>query len=159
MFLSRFAEKSGLFGILAPRRRGEKRDAHEQESNNNDDDGNGADAEEDVKPTADDDVQEETSKPAAREGFPSDGKDSQENILRKRRLDAQQKAEAEAESRGAFAKKQRVKYHNKHQGRWDDAVIIGVHHDDGPDKPYYVRLYRPILLSIAPTRIESHLLS
>ena len=68
---------------------------------------------------------------------PSEQDDTEKN-LRKRRLDYQRKMEALAETRGAFAKKQRVKYHNKLQGRWDDAVVIGVHHDDGPDKPYYV---------------------
>lgn len=54
------------------------------------------------------------------------------------RLDAQKKAEEVAATRGVFAKNQRVQYHNKPTNAVSDAVIIGVHLDDGPDNPYYV---------------------
>lgn len=67
---------------------------------------------------------------------------------RKRKLDAQWKLEEEAKSRGAFAKKQRVKYYHKTTGKWyDDAHVVGVHFDDGPDKPYYVSLSSNVSLS------------
>ena len=58
--------------------------------------------------------------------------------IKRRRLDAQKKAEELAESNGVFAKKQRVFYHNKSTDTMHDAYIVGVHFDDGPDKPYYV---------------------
>lgn len=117
MFLSRLAERSGLFGILAPRKSRESKDARKESSNDTaESSGN---------------VDKDTVDKGQEESLP-------ENNVRKRRLDYQRKMEAEAESRGAFAKKQRVRYHNKLQDRWDDAIVVGVHHDDGPDKPYYV---------------------
>jgi hypothetical protein len=121
MFLSRLAERSGLLEFLAPRR-----SKHEKDDTLGDKD--------------------------ERKGSPKDDKkksnkeDSVER-QRKRRLDAQRKLEAEAESRGAFAKKQRVKYYHKATGEWyDDAHIVGVHFDDGIDKPYYVRYLRYVSL-------------
>lgn len=59
-------------------------------------------------------------------------------IIKRTRLEAQKKAEELAESKGVFAKKQRVRYHNKSNNTISDAVVVGVHYDDGPDKPYYV---------------------
>ena len=53
-------------------------------------------------------------------------------------LDAQKKAEEAAASQGVFVKNQRVQYLNKLTNSVSDAVIIGVHFDDGPDDPYYV---------------------
>ena len=58
--------------------------------------------------------------------------------IKRRRLNAQKRAEESAESQGVFAKKQRVFYHNKSTDTMHDAYIVGVHFDDGPDKPYYV---------------------
>ena len=58
------------------------------------------------------------------------------DTVKRRRLDAQKKAEELAESNGVFAKKQRVFYHNKSTNTMHDAHIVGVHFDDGPDKPY-----------------------
>jgi hypothetical protein len=55
---------------------------------------------------------------------------------KRRRLDAQKRAEKLAEANGVFAKKQRVFYHNKSTSTMHDAYIVGVHFDDGPDKPY-----------------------
>lgn len=81
----------------------------------------------------DSEKQEERGKKEAPE------KEDPEYRQRKRQLDAQWKLEEEAKSRGAFAKKQRVKYYHKPTGKWyEDAYIVGVHFDDGPDKPYYV---------------------
>lgn len=140
MFLSRLGEKSGLFGILAPRRRKHGHAAQEasideneqRQASNNQDNGdhlpiNNTNESKRAKKVSDARERQQTS---------------QDYIIRKRRLDAQQKAETEAESRGAFCKKQRVKYHNKLLGKWDDAVIVGVHYDDGPDKPYYTIRYQ-----------------
>lgn len=55
---------------------------------------------------------------------------------KRRRLDAQRKSEKQAEANGVFAKKQRVFYHNRSTNTKHDAYIVGVHFDDGPDKPY-----------------------
>lgn len=42
--------------------------------------------------------------------------------------------------KGFFVEKQRVRYFHKGTETWhNNAVIVGVHFDDGPDKPYYVR--------------------
>lgn len=153
MFLSRLGEKSGLFGILAPRRRKHGHAAQEasideneqRQASNNQDNGdhlpiNNTNEPKRAKKVSDARERQQTS---------------QDYIIRKRRLDAQQKAETEAESRGAFCKKQRVKYHNKLLGKWDDAVIVGVHYDDGPDKPYYVRATRETSVTL-PRRCITH---
>jgi hypothetical protein len=63
----------------------------------------------------------------------------EEKILFKR-LETQKEKEEEAATRGAFIKQQRVKYHHKASDAYYDAVIIGVHFDDGPDRPYYVSI-------------------
>ena len=138
MFLSRIGEKSGLFGILAPRRRKQSR---AQETNNSEQAGqasNDQDGDDQQLATNNTNESNQETKPLDTRETQQDSPTFQECTIKKRRLDAQLKAETEAESRGAFCKKQRVKYHNKLLGKWNDAVIVGVHHDDGPDKPYYV---------------------
>ena len=102
---SKFAEKIGLFDVLAPR----------------------ASARPKIHMTSEDSV---TS--------------VDENKLKRRRLDAQFKAEKEAEERGPkfFAKKQRVRYFNKVSNSICDAVVVGVHFDDGPQDPYYTIKYK-----------------
>lgn len=55
-----------------------------------------------------------------------------------RMLEAQKEEEERAAKYGKFAKKQRVSYHHRANDTYYDAVIVGVHLDDGPDKPYYV---------------------
>lgn len=63
---------------------------------------------------------------------------------RTRRLEAQLKAEKDAFSRGHFAKKQRVIYSHRATNSLFEAVVCGVHLDDGPDKPYYsIRYTKP----------------
>lgn len=131
MFLSRLAEKSGLFGILAPHRNKSPPKVPCAEGDDEVVDKAKLNGNTQEKATLKKNERNKQSQPL---------NDGQESTVRKRRLDAQRKLEEDAESRGAFAKKQRVKYHNKLHGRWDDAVIVGVHYDDGPDKPYYVSL-------------------
>ena len=58
---------------------------------------------------------------------------------RVRRLRGQADIEKNAEKFGHLAKKQRVKYYHKMSDTYHDAFIVGVHFDDGPDRPYYVR--------------------
>ena len=67
-----------------------------------------------------------------------------ENRLKRNRLDAQLKAEKDAEARGPkfFAENQRVRYLNKTTNSICDAVVVGVHYDDGPDNPYYTIKYK-----------------
>lgn len=69
---------------------------------------------------------------------------SDEELMKRRRLDAQLKAEREAAARGPkfFAKKQRVRYLNKLTNSVCDAVVVGVHFDDGPENPYYTIRYK-----------------
>ena len=63
-----------------------------------------------------------------------------EEDTRLRMLKAQYDAEEQASKHGefSFAKRQRVSYHHRGSGLNYGAVIIGVHSDDGPEKPYYV---------------------
>ena len=70
--------------------------------------------------------------------------DADRNRLKRNRLDAQLKAEKDAEARGPkfFAEKQRVRYLNKATNSICDAVVVGVHYDDGPDNPYYTIKYK-----------------
>mmetsp|Transcript_3881 Transcript_3881/g.6420 ORF Transcript_3881/g.6420 Transcript_3881/m.6420 type:complete len:156 (-) Transcript_3881:149-616(-) len=67
-----------------------------------------------------------------------------EKRLKRKRLDVQLKAEKDAETRGPkfFAENQRVRYLNKTTNSTCDAVIVGVHYDDGPDNPYYTIKYK-----------------
>ena len=55
-----------------------------------------------------------------------------------RLLKAQKDAEDRAETQGLYAKKQRVSYIHRGTNTQYDAMVVGVHFDDGPDKPYYV---------------------
>ena len=75
----------------------------------------------------------------------TDAVDKQEqDSLQRKRLEAQFKLEREAEKRGAYVKKQRVKYFHKGSDQWfDHAMVVDVHLDDGPDKPYYVSIETP----------------
>ena len=61
--------------------------------------------------------------------------------LRDSSLQAQRVREDQAARVGAFAMKQRVKYHHKATHTFFDAHVVGVHLDDGPDKPYYTIKY------------------
>lgn len=65
----------------------------------------------------------------------------QQEEERYRRLKTQYDFEQKAEKINQFAKQQRVLYHYKAEDKWFDAVIVGVHLDDGPDKPYYVSIH------------------
>ena len=57
----------------------------------------------------------------------------------------QYQAEKAAEKHNQFAKNQRVLYKQTNgpvvDKQYSDAVIVGVHHDDGPDNPYYVSFF------------------
>ena len=68
-----------------------------------------------------------------------------EEAERKRRQkqredETQRKLEMEAETKGMFAKRQNVIYYHKGSNKKYYSQIIGVHFDDGPDRPYYVSL-------------------
>mmetsp|Transcript_50790 Transcript_50790/g.61209 ORF Transcript_50790/g.61209 Transcript_50790/m.61209 type:complete len:147 (-) Transcript_50790:225-665(-) len=65
-----------------------------------------------------------------------------EEYKRYSRLRTQFEQERAAESLGVFAKKQRVQYLHKQTNQHYDAVIQGVHLDDGPDRPYYTIIYK-----------------
>jgi hypothetical protein len=54
-------------------------------------------------------------------------------------LKTQFEDESNALNHGHFCKRQRVMYHLKSKDAFYEAVIVGVHYDDGPNKPYYVR--------------------
>lgn len=56
------------------------------------------------------------------------------------RIQTQYQAEKVARERNQFAKNQRVSY--TASGKMYDAIIVGVHLDDDPDKPYYTIKYK-----------------
>ena len=65
------------------------------------------------------------------------------DLERKRRLLSEQKErEDQANEIGTFVKNQRARYLHKASGEWFDAQVVGVHHDDGPDNPYYTIQYQ-----------------
>eukprot|EP00568_Trieres_chinensis_P002263 CAMPEP_0183295164 /NCGR_PEP_ID=MMETSP0160_2-20130417/3223_1 /TAXON_ID=2839 ORGANISM="Odontella Sinensis, Strain Grunow 1884" /NCGR_SAMPLE_ID=MMETSP0160_2 /ASSEMBLY_ACC=CAM_ASM_000250 /LENGTH=161 /DNA_ID=CAMNT_0025456597 /DNA_START=110 /DNA_END=592 /DNA_ORIENTATION=+ len=121
MFLSKIANKIGLFDVLAPRKK--KENEHRKVS--------------------------DPKTPASVGSFDASGEEIVTSVSgndpyddnRRRRLRAQIDAEDAALALGVFAKKQRVKYHHKATNKFYDAVIVGVHLDDGPDKPYYTITY------------------
>jgi hypothetical protein len=61
-----------------------------------------------------------------------------EEEIRFQQLKAQHDNEERAKAINQYAKKQRVSYFSKMDDEWIDAVVVGVHFDDGPDHPYYV---------------------
>jgi hypothetical protein len=67
-----------------------------------------------------------------------------EEHIRYRALHAQYASEMKAKKIGMLAKRQRVTYFHQPTSQHFEAVVIGVHLDDGPDQPYYVSsiLYR-----------------
>jgi hypothetical protein len=110
---SKFAEKVGLYDILAPI-------SSKQRSSS--------------------DTTEDRESPCTNNNNNNSSPDNDNNErTKRRRLDAQLKAEKDAEARGPnfYAKKQRVRYHNKATNSICDAYIVGVHYDDGPNHPYY----------------------
>ena len=129
---TKIAEKLGLLDILAPRRDGED---NRQSSTNN------------VNANVNSRNRKRTSPQhrKRRKQTLQEAKDEEfarqlqaEEDARFRILKAQKEEEDQARESGKFAKKQRVSYHHRGSDTYYDAVIAGVHLDDGPDKPYYV---------------------
>ena len=125
MFLP-VAEKMGLLDYLAPRRRNRKNSKAKKEKKNEPDD---------EKEEVEDDAVGTDEKP------PEPPQRSKEEV--------------EARARGHFVKKQKVRYLHKATDTWHDAVIVGVHFDDGPDKPYYVSSSQLHLFALFLFRLRS----
>mmetsp|Transcript_10227 Transcript_10227/g.12943 ORF Transcript_10227/g.12943 Transcript_10227/m.12943 type:complete len:149 (-) Transcript_10227:441-887(-) len=68
----------------------------------------------------------------------------QEEDIRYKKLKTQYDSEQRAEKINQFVKRQRVSYHAKAEDKWIDAVVVGVHFDDGPDRPYYTIKYKKL---------------
>jgi hypothetical protein len=139
MFLAEVAEKMGLFDFLAPRKEKSKRKSE-----------GSLDREEGTISSASDDLRgDHRSQSSQSEGLPPDPPEidprayqRQEERQKQSMLQEQRARELKAATRGFFVKNQRVKYYNQANQHWiEDTTIAGVHLDDGPDKPYYVRNY------------------
>jgi hypothetical protein len=125
MFLAEAAEKMGLFDFLAPRK-----DKSRKTSEGSLD-------------------KEKLSRSSQSDGLPLDPPEldpqayqTQEELQKQSILQGQRARELKAAKRGFFVKNQRVKYYHQAKERWiEDVTVAGVHLDDGPDKPYYVRNY------------------
>jgi hypothetical protein len=120
---TRIAENLGLFDIMAPRKKTEVKGAANRG-------GRGKNTTNDAK----------AAKPQQQEPVETD----EERVLRMKQsaLQSQEEKERQAEMMGLFVKKQRVRYLHKATEQWFEAHIIGVHLDDGPDKPYYTIKYK-----------------
>lgn len=71
-----------------------------------------------------------------------DDPERRETEHRNRLLEGQKNREQKASARNQYTKQQRVRYYHKISDQWiGEAVIVGVHYDDGPDKPYYTIKY------------------
>mmetsp|Transcript_7816 Transcript_7816/g.11228 ORF Transcript_7816/g.11228 Transcript_7816/m.11228 type:complete len:174 (-) Transcript_7816:175-696(-) len=126
MVLTYLFEKMGLWDFFAPQNRTSKRQKKEQRKaneNNND-------------------VESATTPGPERHPQQQEDEVDPETRIRRMQLNSQREREIQAESRNAYVKKQRVKYHYRAMDSWHDAVILGVHLDDGPDKPYYTIKYQ-----------------
>eukprot|EP00977_Amphora_coffeiformis_P015029 scaffold4298_cov183-Amphora_coffeaeformis.AAC.6 len=69
----------------------------------------------------------------------------EERLARKRQeaMELQKVQETQALGRDSFCKNQRVGYLHKASGRQYEAVVVGVHLDDGIDRPYFtIRYYK-----------------
>jgi hypothetical protein len=109
-------------------------------------------------------VDSESSEPDEELGTPSmKGDDDDDEVVAKRRqeeeeeeqkrrdelhkqrlLAGQKQREEEAAASGSFAKHQRVRYYHKTSDTWiEEAEVIGVHHDDGPEAYYTIQYFHP----------------
>jgi hypothetical protein len=118
MFMG-FAERVGLTGFLAPRE-GKKDDSKDAP----------------VNTTAGTTPTTETATAAP----------ETELEIKNRLLQSQKDREIKASGEGgnsSFTKNQRVAYFHKASNTWmEDTYIVGVHHDDGEDQPYYTIRYK-----------------
>jgi hypothetical protein len=124
MFMN-LAEKVGLTNFLAPRK--DKKDSK--------------DAAAAAASTSSDSAAAAT--PAA--APTAEEKEMQELENKNRLLESQKDREIKAsnEETSCFVKNQRVAYFHKASDTWmNDCYIVGVHHDDGEDKPYYTIRYK-----------------
>jgi hypothetical protein len=126
MFMG-LAERVGLTGFLAPRE-GKKDDK-------------------DAANDTDIDISAATATAAAAAAAAAPPPETEEE--KKERLLSSQKdreikaADTEDGSTSSFAKNQRVHYFHKASDVWmEDCYIVGVHHDDGEDQPYYTIRYK-----------------
>ncbi len=117
--LTRIAEKLGILDKIAPRK---KSKATENDSSSNVKAGNNK-----RKLTAQESRDESLARKLQAE------EDRSFNMLK-----AQKDAEDRAGKAGLFAKRQRVIYLHRGTNTQYDAIVVGVHFDDGPDNPYYV---------------------
>lgn len=122
MFLSKIAEKTGLFEMIAPSSRTQNEDTN-------------------INNTQRDLASHQGSAEKLSPDEELARKIQREEDLRYQKLQTQQKAESDAFKNGMLALKQRVQYLHKSTGNVYDAYIAGVHLDDGPDKPYYTIKY------------------
>jgi hypothetical protein len=122
MFMG-LAERVGLTGFLAPRE-GKKDDSKDAVS----------DTTMDISAAA-------AAAATAVAPPPPETEEEKKNRLLQSQKDREIKASSENNS--SFAKNQRVAYFHKASDIWmEDCYIVGVHHDDGEDQPYYTIRYK-----------------
>jgi hypothetical protein len=122
MVLSHIAEKLGIWDILAPL----TNSINNNNPNNNEN-------------NPENDQTRRKRKQATKDEQLAQRLQKEENI-RYNKIKTQFENEKRVEKLNQFAKKQRVLYHSKIDDKLIDAVVVGVHFDDGPDRPYYVSL-------------------
>jgi hypothetical protein len=124
MFMG-LAERVGLTSFLAPHREGKKEDAA----------------------AANDSTTVDVSAATAPPAPPVETEEEKKHRLlegqKEREIKASVTTEGGATATSSFAKNQRVHYFHKASNVWmEDCYIVGVHHDDGEDQPYYTIRYK-----------------
>ena len=139
MFIAKAVEKMGLFDFLAPRKEKSKRESE----------GSSFKEEGTISSASDNPRGDYLSQSSRLDGLPPDPPEvdprayqTQEERQKQSMLQEQRARELNAATQGFFVKNQRVKYYHQANQSWiEDTTVAGVHLDDGPDKPYYVRNY------------------
>ena len=129
MVFSHIANKLGIWDIVAP----VKMSGNENDNDNHSSSSSSSFSSPDMKRRRID--QEKQNEQLSR------NKVQKEDDERYRRLKSQFEIEQRAEKVNQYVKKQRVLYYSKLEDKWIDAIVVGVHFDDGPDRPYYVSLF------------------
>lgn len=170
---SRWGEGSGLFGIIAPRvektKRGVRTDSIRNETTTRrtevvieSENFEVIPPQDATPPTTDDakrpdysnavDIDTEStgaeSSPPRHQQHQTKEEEEDENLKETdpeiMLLQGQKSREIEALAKGDFCKHQRARYLHKASQSWfDDSYVVGVHYDDGIDRPYYTIVYRP----------------
>jgi hypothetical protein len=140
---SAWAEKTGLFSVLAPPKKRQPKMGGETGSRTRTRTGATCSDSTDEQ----DDEQQRRRPPSP----PEEKTETQQTLEQQQQqqqnkrdlLRLQQSRETRAFARNDFCQNQRVRYYLKSTNTWyEDAYIVGIHYDDDPERPYYTIIYQ-----------------